>query len=51
MEEGNKISHTLNVDSEHHKDAVKDLKGQTDENKPEEAKLSGEGAGQPTEEG
>jgi hypothetical protein len=52
MEEGHKISHTLNVDSKLHKEAVKDLKTQTssEENKPEEAKLSGELA-QQTDEG
>lgn len=31
MEEGHKISHTLNVDSDKHKEAVKDLKAQTTE--------------------
>ena len=43
MEEGNKISHTLNVDSAHHKEAVHEIKG-NDVEPQGDAQLTGENA-------
>jgi hypothetical protein len=42
MNEGDKISHALNVDSEHHKDAVKEIKGHDVEPTKEQSQLTGE---------